>query len=391
MGAYAVQLGNLKQSWDATLEAIITKAESGAYSSSSQLGFGVYDASSVQQMLLNSSILQMGDFSGAGTYPRLQMGPGAGYNQYVSAGEMVQLHPTGLQLNHDGGGVWLSPTGMQLEPISGGTPLLNVTPGNMSHSMGLNISPSILAHTGLGLNVTTTLFEHTGLGLDISPTKFEIADAMSFETTSGDTKITNSGVTTPVVTVPGTFTAKLSSFNLDIYDADYDNEATLSYNGLSIYNTGGWPVRVNFQGVDTPEFTGNLNGVRCTAVVAGPSDVVRRTDVGPYSITATGYTVLATAIVPEQYKGPENSFRVKWTVANVTGDSAKTKIYVNGSPVGAEKTGAGAHSEDITAISASDTIEIWGYVGAGDESALSSIQICADHAIYMIPVDPTWS
>jgi len=133
------------------------------------------------------------------------------------------------------------------------------------------------------------------------------------------------------------------------------------------------------------------DGYTTPAVTATPSDNVQKSDVTPHTITETVYTQKSTVTVPPEFKGAENGFRVIWEVQNVIGDSAKSKIYINGVAVGVEKIGAGTHSDDIGSISAGDTIEIWAYVTAGDESTITTNDICADLAPYIVPISPSWT
>lgn len=123
-------------------------------------------------------------------------------------------------------------------------------------------------------------------------------------------------------------------------------------------------------------------------VTASASDTELNADTPAAAITGTTYAKVYTLTVPEEIVST-STLRVKWTIANVTGDSCKSKVYINGVAESSEKVGAGSYESDRT-VEAGDTIEVWGYVTDGDESTLSDVSICGTLSAVIEAVNPTW-
>lgn len=130
--------------------------------------------------------------------------------------------------------------------------------------------------------------------------------------------------------------------------------------------------------------------LRNTHVSSSASDDELNAATPDAAITGTTYAQIYTVTLPDEFQTATNAIRLKWTVANVTGDTCKSKAYVNGVAIGTEKTGAGSFSEDLSSLEAGDNIEIWAYVTDGDESTLTAVSQCGTLSAVIEAVNPTW-
>lgn len=133
----------------------------------------------------------------------------------------------------------------------------------------------------------------------------------------------------------------------------------LGYSGglykLSIGSSGG--SKLTWDGT-TLNVSAQVQDTR--AFAAGTNIVAASWAAHAMPLPATTYTKLKSIKVPRA-----GTLRASWTVAaGTTGSNTKTRIYVNGSAVGVEKTTTTmtptTYTDDIT-VASGDTVELWGW------------------------------
>ena len=73
------------------------------------------------------------------------------------------------------------------------------------------------------------------------------------------------------------------------------------------------------------------------------------------------YAKIGQIVLSSEFKTSENALRVSYTASLIDAATCHTRIYVNGVAAGSEHVDAGTFSDDITDLTAGDTVEIWGY------------------------------
>jgi len=372
LGEYALQLGTLKQQYDETLEAIKTISNlTDAYSSTSPMGFKLFNSAGNLGMELDSNILQL---KGAveGTADAGAMLDSLGFIKIEGAGGNVvalsavdSLEPY-IEMSCPLGGnkPWIS---LKEEA---GIIIFSAYPTHMEHASGFYVDGDIIEHGGIGLEMGYSYLVHPGIGLVASNA------GLNFTLNGGPIALTIDPSGLSFTGAPTVLDSPLTiGSGLDLSDL-----------GISINSDNGY---LYGDRIGCTNFSADADGISSSAVISVVSDAVQKTDSSTVQIYENTYTPKISITVPANFKGSENGFRVKWTISNIAGDSARTKIYVNGVAVGVEKIGAGTHSDDIGSISAGDTIEIWGYTNAGDVSEINPTTICGDLSPYLYAPSPS--
>lgn len=103
--------------------------------------------------------------------------------------------------------------------------------------------------------------------------------------------------------------------------------------------------------------------------VAASDNVLKAGDATEHTTQSTTYAqICVVGTVPAEAQGAANSVRITWDMKiNWVTETGKTKVYVNGVAVGAEKTVTGdanwhAQTDDISNLKAGDIISIWGNI-----------------------------
>lgn len=145
-----------------------------------------------------------------------------------------------------------------------------------------------------------------------------------------------------------------------------------------------------------PTFSGaNITGVIKTSADYHFSTVVTASanPRGSYSDSASS-TISATQTAYTKFKEIQfndvaGTITATWTVSLVSGGTGTiyTKIYKNGSAVGAEKTTAGAQTESTISVSPNDLIQVYAHMTAGDTATfnVNTFRLNYDKSTTLVP------